>query len=289
MKWLKKHVVTILIIVALMAGLGLLLYPSVADYWNKYHQSQAIARYTETVGAMEEEDYAGWIADARAYNRRIAQTGIRWEMSEEEKTEYDALLNITQTGIMGYITIDKIGLSLPIYHGTSENVLQKSIGHLDGTSLPVGAESFDAVLGILTDPEEGVHSVVSGHRGLPSAKLFSNLDELEEGDLFTLHILEELYCYQVDQILVVEPNDLSALTVEKGKDYCTLMTCTPYGVNTHRLLVRGHRVALPPQETGEKETDPKNRIYLLVILAVLLILILLGFLLIRKNSRKKKG
>lgn len=289
MKWFKKHWITIIIIVALLAGLGLLLYPSIADSWNRIHQSRAIASYTEAVASMDAEEEAGWIADARAYNRHVAQRGIVWEMSDEERAEYDSLLDVTDTGIMGYININKIDETLPIYHGTAEDVLQRSIGHLEGTSLPVGAESFDEVLGTLTDPEEGVHSVISGHRGLPSAKLFSDLDEMEEGDVFTLSILDQTYFYQVDQILVVEPNDLSDLVVEKGKDYCTLVTCTPYGINTHRLLVRGHRVA-PVEEPAEPDIkkDPKGRLYLLAIVTGLIVLIVLNTLFLIRKKKKQR-
>lgn len=287
MKWIKKHFVTLIIIVALLAGLGLLLYPSVADYWNRFHQSRAVMRYTEAVEDMDQAEYEKCLSDARAYNQQLAEKGIHWELSEEEHKEYESLLNITQTGIMGYITIEKINVSLPIYHGTSEDILQKSIGHLTGTSLPVGTESYDEVQGVVANPEEGVHSVVSGHRGLPSARLFSDLDEMEEGDIFTLNILHETYTYQVDQIKTVEPDDLSCLVVEKGRDYCTLMTCTPYGINTQRLLVRGRRATPISLDEVPAEKDPKTRLLLVIILGVLVILILFISFYIRKHKNNK--
>ncbi len=207
-------------------GLGLLTYPTISDYWNSFHQSEAIMSYTKSVSKMSTEDYKHILASAKQYN---TTHGMDWNFSDEDKAAYEKELNFNNDGSMGYIDIPKINVKLTIFHGTDESVLQTSIGHLEGTSLPVGGK--------------GTHSVLSGHRGLPSAKLFSDLDQLREGDTFTIHVLNETLTYEVDQIRVVEPTDLSNLTIDPDQDYVTLVTCTPYGINTHRLLVRGHRIA----------------------------------------------
>ena len=229
MNWFKKHGTNILLVLALLVGLGLLVYPSFADYWNSFTQSRAIVSYAETVANLDTEVYEAIWNDALAYNQALSETGILWVQDEEQLAEYERQLNVTGTGNMGYIDIPKIGIKLPVYHGISDAVLETSIGHLPETSLPVGGNN--------------THCVLSGHRGLPSAKLFSDLDKVVEGDVFTLSVLNETYSYQVDRIRVVLPADLSELKIVPGQDLCTLVTCTPYGVNTHRLLVRGHRVA----------------------------------------------
>ena len=213
----------------LIIGILFLIYPSAADYWNNIHQYRAIMEYSDRVSGMRTEEYRTYIEAAHEYNRKISENGIKWSHGEEDLTEYESILNVTDSGIMGYIDIPKINIKLPVYHGVSDEVLQRSIGHLPETSLPVGGK--------------GSHCVLSGHRGLPSARLFSDLDKLVEGDVFTLSILNETYSYEVDRIRVVKPEDLSELKIIPGQDLCTLVTCTPYGVNTHRLLVRGHRVA----------------------------------------------
>ena len=217
-----------LLLLALVAGLFLLLYPSAADYWNDLHQSQMLSDYMEKLSGLTAAEYARAIADAEAYNRRLSETGILWEMPEEQQEEYRSLLDPGGTGVMGYIDVPKIDVKLPLYHGTSADVLRISIGHMEQTSLPVGGR--------------GSHCALSGHRGLPSAKLFSDLNLLEEGDTFTLSILNETYTYEVENVRVVLPDTLELLEIEPGQDLCTLITCTPYGVNSHRLLVRGHRV-----------------------------------------------
>ena len=228
MRWIKENRVTLIIAAVGLLGLGLILYPSVADWWNSFHQSRAVAAYAQKVANLDKSEYDRILAEAEAYNNNLAASGINWIMNEEEIAAYEKELDITGSGIMGYITIPKIHVELPIYHGIDDAVLQIAIGHLPETSLPVGGES--------------THSVVSGHRGLPSAKLFTDLDKLVEGDTWTVNVLNRTLTYEVDQIRVVEPSDLSNLKIEKGKDYFTLITCTPYGVNTHRLLVRGRRV-----------------------------------------------
>ena len=228
MRWIKENRVTLIIAAVGLFGLGLILYPSVADWWNSFHQSRAVAAYAQKVANMDASAYEKILADAEAYNNNLASKGIKWTMNEDEIAAYEKELDITGTGIMGYITIPKIHVELPVYHGIDDAVLQIAIGHMPETSLPVGGES--------------THCAVSGHRGLPSAKLFTDIDKLVEGDTWTVSVLNRTLTYEVDQIRVVEPSDLSNLKLEQGKDYFTLITCTPYGINTHRLLVRGHRV-----------------------------------------------
>lgn len=228
MGWLKKNMMTILLVTILLAGVGLLLYPTVSDYWNSFHQSKAVVSYVENVTNIDDEQYEKLWNDAVAYNEKLAENGIQWTLTDEEKEEYNEYLKVDDSGIMAYIDIPVIDCSLPIYHGTDESVLQIAIGHIEGSSLPVGGE--------------GSHCVVSGHRGLPSARIFTDLDKLVEGDIFLIHTLDATLTYEVDQIRIVEPTDLSDLQIEEGKDLCTLVTCTPYGINTHRLLVRGHRI-----------------------------------------------
>lgn len=225
---MKRKLTTILLILLLFIGLSLLLYPSISDYWNSKHNTKAIAGYTEAVEKMEETDYEAIFESARNYNAALANRGNVWKLGAEQMEEYKNQLVLPGTDVMGYVEIPSISCTLPIYHGIDEAVLQVAIGHLEGSSLPVGGES--------------THTVLSGHRGLPSAKLFTDLDQLGEGDIFMIQVLNETLTYEVDQILIVLPNELDALTIEKGKDLCTLVTCTPYGVNSHRLLVRGHRV-----------------------------------------------
>ena len=226
MIWLKQKLSKFALPFIFIMGLGLLTYPTISDYWNSFHQSEAIMSYTKSVSKMSTEDYKHILASAKQYN---TTHGMDWNFSDEDKAAYEKELNFNNDGSMGYIDIPKINVKLTIFHGTDESVLQTSIGHLEGTSLPVGGK--------------GTHSVLSGHRGLPSAKLFSDLDQLREGDTFTIHVLNETLTYEVDQIRVVEPTDLSNLTIDPDQDYVTLVTCTPYGINTHRLLVRGHRIA----------------------------------------------
>ena len=229
MKKLQKNTVsTIILILIFLVGLSLLLYPTVSDYWNSLHQSRAIAGYVSDVAGMDNDTYDKLWAEARAYNAKLSEKSERFNMTDEEQAEYETLLSVSGTNVIGYINISKIDCYLPVYHGTDESVLQSGVGHLEGSSLPVGGES--------------THCVISGHRGLPSAKLFTNLDQLEIGDDFILYVLDETLTYEIDQIRIVEPQEIRELDIIEGEDYCTLVTCTPYGVNTHRLLVRGHRV-----------------------------------------------
>lgn len=271
----KGRISTIILILVFLAGLSLLLYPTVSDYWNSLHQSCAIAEYTSQVAKLDDNLYEQLWTDAEKYNETLVNKPDRYEMTEEEREEYESLLDVSGNGIIGYIEIPKIDCSLPVYHGTDEAVLQIAVGHIAGSSLPVGGES--------------THCVLSGHRGLPSAKLFTNLDQLVEGDTFMLRVLDETLTYEVDQIHIVEPDQLSLLEIEEGKDYCTLVTCTPYGINTHRLLVRGHRVENAERADASHVTADAMQIEPIVVaplVAVPMLLILLMILLVR--SRRKK-
>jgi sortase A len=224
---MKKKASTILLMLILLIGLSLLLYPTLSELWNSFHQSQSIAGYVEKMASIDNEEYEEILQAAKDYNARYKRESL-WYLQEDEVPIYQEQLNVGGDGVMGYIEIPKIKCSLPIYHGTSESVLQVAVGHIEGSSLPVGGES--------------THCVLSGHRGLPSAKLFTNLDQLVTGDLFVLYVLDEVFTFEVDQIRIVEPDDVSDLAIEEGEELCTLVTCTPYGINSHRLLVRGHRV-----------------------------------------------
>ncbi|MDY3238658.1 MAG: class C sortase [Anaerovoracaceae bacterium] len=278
----KTNSTTIFLILVMIAGLSLLLYPSVSDYWNSFHQTQAIASYAEEVAGMNELEYDRLWTEAQEYNEKLAKQDSIFMLSDAQKKEYTSLLDVSGTGIMGYIEIPSIRCSLPIYHGTEESALQIAVGHLEWSSLPVGGES--------------THCVLSGHRGLPSAKLFTNLDQLKEGDVFMLRVLDEVLTYEVDQILIVEPQETGALTIEKGKDYCTLVTCTPYGVNTHRLLVRGHRIENMEDANSIYVTADASQIEPLIVAPVLAVPILLLLLIAvmlpgsadGKKKRKKK-
>ena len=228
---MKRTLPTIIFIFFFLIGLSLMLYPSVSNRWNSLHASRAIVNYDSALKNLSDEDYTQMLQKAEAYNEAITKIDFPF-LYHDQVAGYTQLLDIDGSGIMGYITIGKIRVRLPIYHGTSEGVLQKGVGHLTGSSLPIGGE--------------GNHTVLSAHRGLPSAKLFTDLDRMQAGDRFFLSILDQELCYEVDQILTVEPQEVEALLPVEDADLCTLITCTPYGVNSHRLLVRGRRV-IPEQ------------------------------------------
>lgn len=275
---MKHKKSTIALILVLLAGLSLMLYPLVSDLWNETRQSRAIADYTQAVAAMDDQSYRQLLCDAQAYNAKLLDHPDRFYPTEEEISRYEGLLNVAGSGVMGYVEIPSIQVLLPIYHGVDEAVLQTAIGHIEGTSLPVGGES--------------THCVISGHRGLPSAKLFTDLDQLDLGDTFRLRILDEVLTYEVDQIRIVEPDDLSLLEIEPGEDLCTLVTCTPYGVNSHRLLVRGRRVVEGSASDQIRITADAVQIDTLVVASVvaipiLLILSLLALLPLRHLRRRK--
>ena len=278
MKKKKGNYITLLLFLILLTGLSLLLYPSVSDYWNSLHQTRAIATYAEEVANLNQDQYDEIWAAAESYNASLTDRVNAYLLSDAQKEEYQQLLNVSGLGVMGYIEIPSIDCSLPIYHGTEESVLQIAVGHLEWSSLPVGGES--------------THCVLSGHRGLPSAKLFTNLDKLQTGDIFMLRVLDNVLTYEVDQILIVEPQETEALRIEEGKDYCTLVTCTPYGINTHRLLVRGHRIDnIEEAKTVRVTADAIQIEPLLVapVVAIPILLLLLILLLLPKQPRKKHG
>ena len=273
---MKKHLSTILLVVALLAGVSLLLYPSVSDYWNSLHATQVVSNYAQQVQTMDRSRYETMWNDAVAYNRSLLTRSTDFALTDAQKRQYDALLNVDGTGIMGYLEIPALEVTLPIYHGTDDSVLQVGAGHIEWSSLPTGGES--------------THCVLSGHRGLPSAKLFTNLDQLVAGDTFVIRVLDEVMTYEVDQILIVEPTDVSALTIEDGKDLCTLVTCTPYGVNSHRLLVRGHRVENASEAI--RVTSDAVQIEPLIVaplVAMPLLLALLILLLLPRSKKKSHG
>lgn len=265
---MKNRKSTIVLLLVFLIGLSLLLYPTVSDYWNSFHQTQAIAGYAEAVSEMDETSYERILAEAQSYNETLRSNNHRYQPTEEETEQYEKLLNISGNGIMGYIEIPAIGVSLPIYHGVEDTVLQIAIGHIEGSSLPVGGSS--------------THCVVSGHRGLPSAKLFTDLDKLVEGDTFLLRVLDEVLTYEVDQIHIVEPHEVDLLEIEEGQDLCTLVTCTPYGVNSHRLLVRGHRIENQESASSIRITADAMQIEPILVApavaAPMLLLLLIGLL-----------
>ena len=218
---------TIVLVLILLAGVAIFLYPSVSDWWNSMHATRAISGYVTAVEDLSAQEREDMLKAAKKYNDTLSN-GVDFDLTEEEYAKYESLLNIGGTGIMGYVQISAIGVNLPVYHSVDEGVLQIAVGHIPGSSLPVGGER--------------THCVLSGHRGLPSAKLFSDLDRMVEGDTFTLNVMDQTITYMVDQIRIVLPEETNDLAIQPGRDYCTLVTCTPYGINTHRMLVRGKRI-----------------------------------------------
>ncbi len=254
---MKRIIVNIIILSIFLTGLGVLLYPAVSDYVNKKNASRAIAAYEQSVGEMEEAGYTQNLLDAASYNEYIASfasLGGATTMEEErEDSPYEELLNVSGTGMMGSIRIPCIKVECPIYHGTSEAVLQVAVGHVSGSSLPVGGEGSHCVLSGhrgLPSAKLFTHAILTGHRGLPSARLFTDLDRLEEGDIFYIKVLGDILEYQIDQIQTVLPEEVDSLGVVLGEDYVTLVTCTPYGINSHRMLIRGTRI---PYDGGYEE------------------------------------
>lgn len=268
----KKHLTTVVLVILLLAGTGLLLYPSVADYWNSYHQTQAIASYTDAVATLDKVDYDRLLKDAEDYNRSLVDKPGRFNMTADEREIYEGLLDVAGNGIMGTVEIPAIRCSLPIYHGMEDTVLQVGVGHIEGSSLPVGGKN--------------THCVLSGHRGLPSARLFTDIDRLREGDIFILHVLDETLTYEVDQIRIVLPDEMEELEIIEGRDLCTLVTCTPYGVNTHRLLVRGHRVE---NRAGADVTADALQIDPVIVAPAIAVPILLLLLIVLLVSGRRKG
>lgn len=284
---MKKYLSTVLLILIFFTGLSVLLYPAVSDLWNSRVQSRAVGSYEQIVKELEAQDLADGLSAAEAYNAALG--ALAFPLDEYDSIAgYEDILNAAGSGMMGYLSIPKIDVQLPVYHGVSEGVLNVAAGHLPGTSLPVGGA--------------GTHAVISGHCGLPRAKLFSDLDRLAVGDTFTVRVLNRLLTYRVDRILVAEPDETEALRIEPGRDYCTLVTCTPYGINTHRLLVRGVRTENDPEaektDTGKTEAVRKQdgsgaeerllKIFLTAVptLAGLLLTLLSGR---RRKEKRRRG
>lgn len=258
-------------------------YPYISDYLNEKNQSRAIVEYNDTVAQIDKTEYDQVLAQARAYNKALIDNGNRWVPTEEDTKEYLSLLNVGGTGIMGYVEIAELNISLPIYHSTAESVLQVAIGHLQGSSLPVGGES--------------THTVISGHTGLPSAKLFTEIDRLEIGDTFLLKVLDNSLLYEVEKIQVILPTEMNILEIEPGRDLCTLVTCTPYGVNSHRLLVQGKRIENPEVEETIPEHVPSNAtkvnkknplVFLEVLFVVITLILVISHFTTQRAKRKYK-
>lgn len=261
---MKKHMSTIIAILVFITGLSLLLYPTVSNYWNSKHQSRVVANYSDTLAKMDKKEKQYAIDQAVQYNESLVLNGNRFSPSDSELSLYKSLLNADGTGMMGYITIPEIRCKLAIYHSVDDSVLQVGVGHLEGSSLPVGGSS--------------THCVISGHRGLPSARLFTDIDRLEKGDLFYLHVYGKVLAYEVDKISVVEPEDYGPLEIEEGKDLCTLLTCTPYGINTQRLMVRGHRVVDSLYDESNITSDAAKVDTLVVASCVGVVFLLVGII-----------
>ena len=272
---MKKHASTILLILVLVIGLSLLLYPTFSDWWNSFHSTRAIASYTEKVSNMDDNKYESLWNEAWEYNRSLLDRTNMYLQTEQQKEVYPDILNIGDNGIMGYIEIPELKQTLPIYHGTNEGVLQIAVGHLEWTSLPVGGSNS--------------HCVISGHRGLPSAKLFSDLDKVVEGDIFLLRVLDEVLTYEVDQIRIVEPHQVDDLLIQEGEDLVTLVTCTPYGINSHRLLVRGHRIENLETERTVRVTADAIQIEPLIVAPIVAAPMLLALLVALMIPKKRRG
>lgn len=274
---MKKKLSNLILVLIFLTGVSLLVYPTFSDWWNSMHQSRAIAAYVDQVNTLDDAQYETMLEQADAYNQTLIGKEDRYNLSDSELETYNSLLDVTGTGIMGYVVIPKINVRLPIYHGTDPAVLEIAIGHIAGSSLPVGGES--------------THCVLSGHRGLPSAKLFTDIDQLKEGDQFMLEVLGDTLTYEVDQIKVVLPDELEDIEIEEGKDLCTLVTCTPYGVNTHRLLVRGHRVETVQQNHVRVVSDAVQiePVKVAIAAGIPLLVIIMLLRMIFAGKKHKKG
>lgn len=271
---MKKQISTIITVIVFVTGLSLLLYPTVSNYWNSLHQTKAVANYSDAMEKMDKQKKQDAIDAAKAYNEALLSNVGRFTPTEEELNTYKSLLDADGTGMMGYIEIPEIRCELAIYHTVEESVLQVGIGHLEGSSLPVGGS--------------GTHCVLSGHRGLPSAQLFTKLDRLKNGDIFMLHVYDQVLTYEVDQIAIVEPEDYGLLQIEEGQDLCTLFTCTPYGINTHRLLVRGHRIENRAGSDVRVTSDAAKVSSVLVAVCIAIPLLIISFLVADWSAGRSK-
>ena len=278
---MKKHKTVIFLTLGFLVGICILLYPAFSDFWNSKTQTRAIVAYESVLDQLDPKDYTDIFNNAHAYNEALYETDYPLR-DYKQIPGYDDMLRVADSNMIGYLKIDRIGVELPIYHGTSDTVLNKGVGHLEGSSLPVGGEN--------------THSVMSAHRGLPSSKLFTDLDRLEKGDTFQIVVLDQVLTYQVDFIKVIEPTDVSNLQIVEGGDYCTLFTCTPYGINTHRLLVRGVRIETIKEKPVIYVSNEAFRIEPLLVtpaVAAPMLLVLLIHLLVKyreppKNTQQKK-
>lgn len=272
----QKHGTTILLIAVFFIGLSVLLYPNISDFINSRNASRAVTDYETQINSMSAQEQERMLKEAQAYNERLMMEDNRFEeMTDRERTLYDSILNVNNEGMMCYLEIPSLRLSMPVYHSTMETILQKYIGHVEGSSMPVGGP--------------GTHAVVSGHRGLPSAELFTNLDRMEVGDLFQVHVLGETLTYEVDDISTVLPAEVTQLSIEADQDRVTLVTCTPYGVNTHRLLVRGMRIPTPEEIVVEAHVDAAHMTrqqFTLLLAGIMLLLFLIVMLLIWYSGRQ---
>ncbi len=273
----KKHKWSTFILLSIFfIGLSVMLYPAISNYWNSKTQSKAIVDYEKMLESIPKEDYTKFLVEADDYNRKLAE--LKHPLIEYGKIDgYFDTLNLTGTGMMGYVTIEKINVELPLYHGTDDDVLSVAVGHIQGTSLPVGGNT--------------THSVVSAHRGLPSATLFTNLDKMELGDTFKITVLDKIFTYQVDSIKTIDPTNVSDLAIEENEDYCTLLTCTPYGINTHRLIVRGKRIETIEQKTIYIKSDAYQIDSLIVtpIVALPILFTLMMIVLFKPVKKEKSG
>ena len=274
---MRKHISTIIMEIIFLTVLSLLLYPTVSNFWNSKHQTQVVAEYSDRIEKMGTREKKQALEQAEKYNQTLVSDAKRFTPSEEQEALYKSLLNADGTGMMGYITIPEIKCKLAIYHTVDDSVLQVGIGHLEGSSLPVGGK--------------GTHCVLSGHRGLTSAKLFTDLDKLQKGDIFLLHIYDQVFTYEIDQIRIVEPGDYGPLEIEEDKDLCTLLTCTPYGINTQRLLVRGKRIANRAGDDSRITSDAVKVNTVVVAIIISIPLLIISFIVVdmaSRPSRKKK-
>ena len=274
---MKKHKTVLFLTLGFLVGICILLYPTISDYWNSKTQSRAVANYESVLENLDEETYKALLESAHAYNKALYETNYPL-MDYKTVPGYYETLSITDNDMIGYLKIDRIGVELPIYHGTSDSVLNKGVGHLEGSSLPIGGEN--------------THSVMSAHRGLPSSKLFTDLDRLEIGDTFQIVVLNEVLTYQVDSIKIIEPSNIADLQIIDGGDYCTLFTCTPYGINTHRLLVRGVRIETVKEKPIIYVSNEAFRIEPLLVtpaVAAPMLLVLLIHLLVKYRTPKEKS
>lgn len=274
---MRKHISTIIMAIIFLTGLSLLLYPTVSNFWNSKHQTQVVAEYSDRIEKMGTREKKQALEQAEKYNQTLVSDAKRFTPSEKQEALYKSLLNADGTGMMGYITIPEIKCKLAIYHTVDDSVLQIGIGHLEGSSLPVGGT--------------GTHCVLSGHRGLTSAKLFTDLDKLQKGDIFLLHIYDQVFTYEIDQIRIVEPGDYGPLEIEEDKDLCTLLTCTPYGINTQRLLVRGKRIANRAGDDSRITSDAVKVNTVVVAIIISIPLLIISFIVVdmaSRPSRKKK-